>query len=347
MMKKLLVKKRKGAALLTAILLSSIVGAVAIGVSALAVRQVNISETYNNGLIAFYSAESGLEEGLLRYRFDKDAQIPFVINATTDPMGRTPARKYRSLLDRDPMNSYVATSTGNNNFYLLSDRKQVYDLQVYYKQKYYGDDVNKDGYISRADFLSLGRPNSEYYKLAKDEQKDFTITGSSNPSTENRIYLFWRWSSSCAASKGSRALEVKLKVDTVASGLPADRDEYTALFKDTTCASAIANADIPVNLGQGVFTPIGGGADLKSKMNILSLKVVSMSLKSIGGSDDDHIAFGFNQGNSNGGNKVAGPTTTVRSLGYFGGVAREITANINRQSGTILDIFNYVIYKGE
>lgn len=348
-MKKILKKKKKAAALLTAILLSSIIGAVAIGVSALAVRQVNISETYGNGLVAFYSAESGLEEGLLRYRFNKDTQVPFVINTTTDVIGRTPARKYRSLLDRNPMNTYSATGIGNNNFYLLSDRSQVYDLQTYYKQSYYGDDVDNNGYISQADFTNLSRPNNDFYKLAKDEQKDFTITGSNNPSTDNRIYLYWRWSSNCNAGKARRALEVKLKVDTAASGLPADRDEYTALFKDTTCGQTIANADTPTILASGptVFTAAGGGADLKTKMNILSLKVVSMSLKSVGGSNNDHIAFGFNQGNQNGGSKVAGPTTTIRSLGYFGGVTREISANIDRQSGTILDIFNYVIYKGE
>lgn len=343
-MKKILKKKKKAAALLTAILLSSIIGAVAIGVSALAVRQVNISETYSNGLVAFYSSESGLEEGLLRYRFNKDTEIPLVINATMDAIGRTPARKYRSFL-----NGNTGIDVGNINFYLLSDRSQVYDLQTYYKQKYYGDDVNSDGYISQADFTNLNRPNNDFYKLTKDEQKDFTITGSNNPSTDNRIYLFWRWSSNCNAGRARRALEVKLKVDTAASDLPADRDEYTALFKDTTCSQTIVNADTPTIVASGptVFAPAGGDADLKTKMNILSLKVVSMSLKSIGGSDNDYIAFGFNQGNKNGGSKVAGPTTTIRSLGYFGGVTREISANIDRQSGTILDIFNYVIYKGE
>lgn len=345
-----MIKKRKGAALLTAILLSSIVGAIAIGISAIAVRQVNISETYNNGLVAYYSAESGLEEGLLRFRFDKDAEIPFVINQTTEDLGRVPTRKFRSLMNRNPMNSYPTTSAGNNNFYLLTDRQQVYDLQTYYKQNYYGDDVDGNDYIDDSDFRSWSRPSSEYYKLAKDEQRDFTITGSDRPSTDNKIYLYWRWSSRCdSANKNNRALEVKLKVDTAASGLPADRDEYTALFKDTTCTSTITNADIPWSNGRipTVFAPIGGNSDLKSKMGILSLKVVSMSLKSVGGSNNDTVDFGFNQGNQNGGTKVSGPTTTVKSLGYFAGVTNQMTAEIDRQTGTVLDLFNYVIYKGQ
>lgn len=350
-MKKILKKKKKGAALLTAILLSSVVGVVAIGVSALAVRQVNISETYSNGLVAFYSAESGLEEGLLRFRFNKNTEIPQALLTDESKLSRTPKKKYRSFLDRNPMTSFPDLDSlyGTDGFYLLTDRQQVYDLQTYYKQSYYGDDVDNNGYISQADFINLSRPNNDFYKLAKDEQKDFTITGSNNPSTDNRIYLYWRWSSNCNADKARRALEVKLKVDTAASDLPADRDEYTALFKDTTCGQTIANADTPTILASGptVFTAAGGGADLKTKMNILSLKVVSMSLKSVGGSNNDHIAFGFNQGNQNGESKVAGPTTTVKSVGYFSGVAREVTAEIDRQNGTVLDLFNYVIYEGE
>lgn len=347
------IKKKKGAALITAILLASIVGAVAIGVSAIAIRQVNISETYSNGLVAFYSAESGLEEGLLRFRFDKNAQIPASMGGgTTDSLERVPRNKYRSDLEREPMNTYPISSPGTGTFYQLIGRNQIYDLQTYYQQKFYGDDVNNDDQISVADFRNLSRPNNDYYLVAKDEQKDFTITGSDHPSTSNRIYLYWKWMSNCPAGnpKGrGRALEVKLKVDTTAAGLPSDRDQYTALFRDTTCGPAIANSDVPVIVASNptVFTAVGGGADLKSKMNILSLPVVSMSIKPVGGDNNDVVGFGFYQDDASGRTKVAGPTTTVKSLGYFAGVTNQLTAEIDRQTGTVLDLFNYVIYKGQ
>jgi hypothetical protein len=82
-------------------------------------------------------------------------------------------------------------------------------------------------------------------------------------------------------------------------------------------------------------------------MNILSLPVVSMSLKPVGGGNNDLLAFGFYQGDGSGGIKVAGPTTTVKSLGYFASVTNQLTAEIDRQTGTVLDLFNYVIYKGQ
>jgi hypothetical protein len=37
--------------------------------------------------------------------------------------------------------------------------------------------------------------------------------------------------------------------------------------------------------------------------------------------------------------------TKVESTGYYGGVSRKLEATIDRQSGTLYDLFDYVIYK--
>jgi hypothetical protein len=42
---------------------------------------------------------------------------------------------------------------------------------------------------------------------------------------------------------------------------------------------------------------------------------------------------------------VAGPFTTITSTGYYGGVTRKLVANVDRQSGTLYDLFDYVINK--
>ena len=42
---------------------------------------------------------------------------------------------------------------------------------------------------------------------------------------------------------------------------------------------------------------------------------------------------------------VAGPYTTVQSTGYFGSVVKKLSADIDRQSGTLYDLFDYVVYK--
>jgi len=42
---------------------------------------------------------------------------------------------------------------------------------------------------------------------------------------------------------------------------------------------------------------------------------------------------------------IASPYTTIKSTGYYGGVGRSLVARIDRQSGTIYDIFDSVIYE--
>ena len=358
-------KKKKGSALLVAILLSAIIGAAALGVNAIAIRQVNISETYNNGLVAFYSAESGLEEGLLRYRFDKNIQIPTTTGNTLDNINRQPTNTFRNFLNLTPMRESGSSDSGVPLGYMLSDKSQVYDLQVYYQQKYFGEDINNDGVVNQVDVANInygavGTP----YRIIKDEAKEITIVGSGD---DNKIFLYWRWTTSCQYPH-KRAIEVKLKID---EANPASRDEYSAVFSDPTCGTSgkIANADIPSTLEGGVFTPLAG-SDLKAKMNISALKIKEMTIKPVnepahqflsiniitgemkwGPSYNDTIVFGFAQGN-NAGNpnnpaKTVGPTTTIKSIGYFSGATREFVANIDRQNGAILDIFQYVIYKGE
>jgi hypothetical protein len=42
---------------------------------------------------------------------------------------------------------------------------------------------------------------------------------------------------------------------------------------------------------------------------------------------------------------MPGPFTNIQSTGYYGGVTRTISANIDRQSGTLYDLFDYVIFE--
>jgi hypothetical protein len=84
-------------------------------------------------------------------------------------------------------------------------------------------------------------------------------------------------------------------------------------------------------------------------MGISALPALQITIKPVGNYNaNDGIYFGFQQGNTAiNAVRTTGPTTTINSVGYFAGNSRQITANIDRQSGTIMDIFNYVIYKGQ
>ena len=230
-------------------------------------------------------------------------------------------------------------ATGSPFPYALADRQQVYDLRIDNLAPFFGDDLNNSSTLDADDLANqnYGTDQNSPYLIAKDEEKNFAITYPDD-SIKNQIYLFWRWKNQKCTSP--RALEVKLKIDQAPAGTS---DEYSALFKDPSCTNSIPNADTPVEkIASKVFAPAVPPTDLKTKMNILSLKVKGLALKPIGGVGNADLVFGFYQG---GNAQVFGPTTNIESYGYFAGASRETTAKIDRQSGTILDLFQYVIFK--
>ena len=360
-------KTKKGTALITAIMLCAIFAAAIVGVGALAIRQANITRAYDNGLVAFYAAESGVEEGLLRYRFDKNVEVPYkIITPVTDPLKRTPVSAFRNYLNWDQLNyprsrgndkDYDDPSNPDNlwNYgqpigYLANNTNPVYDLQVFYQQKYFGQDlypINSDGTIGNGKIDEKDLQNSSYasdsnspYKIIKDESKTFTII----PKNQDNLALYWRWLQPCNSSTYPHALEVKLRV--AKADAASGKDTYTALFRDENCPNIRNSYQAGPAPGTEDIYKID---DLKTRMNITSKTIVEMTLHPVSkvgniADNGDGIVFGYSQNNGN--TQVAGPTTTVRSIGYYRGTTREMTANIDRQNGTILDLFNYVLYKG-
>ena len=65
---------------------------------------------------------------------------------------------------------------------------------------------------------------------------------------------------------------------------------------------------------------------------------VELSLKSIG----CDAYFGIKPVNST--KQVVQPYSTIKSTGYYGGVTRTLEARIDRQAGTLYDLFDFVIY---
>lgn len=68
--------KQRGSALIISMMLIATVGAVAFGIAKLLFADTAISATYENGAVAYYAAESGIEEGFLRYKYNMNAEVP-------------------------------------------------------------------------------------------------------------------------------------------------------------------------------------------------------------------------------------------------------------------------------
>lgn len=335
-------KKRKSSAIVVAVLIAAAIGVAALGMNALAIRQINISETYNNGLVAFYSAESGVEEGLLRFRFDKNSELPLKLPNDNSDTNNPIAGAY-SIIDGTTPNYAVRVDmkTDENldnkqpKFYEKKDRTQIYDLKLYFKTNYYGLNYLSKSQVDTTKDLDATITDSNYL-LKKDNAYDFQLLNAENTSSgTNNATIYFKFTGATNCDSNYQAVEIKAKI---ADPTPEMRDEYTEVFDTCASGKTIANstlksADINNNSSFKI--------DLKNDLKISSLRVREMTIRPIGGD----IVFAFEQ--KSGSNiKTSGPTTTVSSTGYFAGTSRKMTATIDRQTGNILDIFHYVIYAG-
>jgi hypothetical protein len=227
--------------------------------------------------------------------------------------------------------------------YAGRSREQVYDLQTFFKQKYFGEDKNNNGIIDASDIAAY--PVASTYQIDKDESKVFTIVQTANPN-DNKITLYWQWiknRTTAACNSLPRAVEIKVKTKEI--NPISKKNEFTMLFRDPrTGCSVIANSTNATDNGNGVYS-VSADAEVKAKLGISALTATEITIKPVGNTANsgDGIFLGFNQGMAA---KTTGPNTTIRSVGYFAGASKEIVANLDRQTGTILDIFQYVIYKG-
>ena len=68
--------KKKGSAILIATLLVTAIGSLAFSFGKILLADITSASIYENGVGSYYSAESGIEEGMLRYRFSSSATVP-------------------------------------------------------------------------------------------------------------------------------------------------------------------------------------------------------------------------------------------------------------------------------
>jgi hypothetical protein len=120
--------------------------------------------------------------------------------------------------------------------------------------------------------------------------------------------------------------------------LGSETKEYKALFYNSSsiCGQLQASGTTyPYTLIAGGYVNI---ENIKSSMLVPQLSSSTVSIKPIGAD----IKFMIKK---SGGGDINGPFATVTSTGYYGGTTRTMSANIDRQSGTVYDLFDYVIYQ--
>jgi hypothetical protein len=322
-------KRKSGSAIIIAFLLMAVVSGTAFAIAKLFYLDTSLGGLYENSTVAYYAAESGVEEGLLRYRFDRNAEVAA---ATNDYVN------YNSAIRNNLVTGQVGTKATT-----FGQIEQVYDLNMYYKTKYYGTAFDSSGILNYTD---LDNPDyGKEYTIPRDEAVKIDITDvlgtgtgdltffvklgkAVSPSTDNTAFIEARMSNSSD--------EYKKALIPNGTRTGVQRDWPFGTYANMSVIPGVERIYQIINLKTAI-----AGAEFSYKT---AGDRVFLYLKPIG---YDNIIIGLKPTQTGKTIAISAPYSTIKSTGYYGGVGRTLTAKVDRQSGTVYDIFDFVVYQHE
>ncbi len=304
--------RSQGFALLLTLIVIGVIGAVAFGVGYLTLHAYQATVRFQDSQSALEAAEAGIEDGLLRFRYDRNVQVPTAAMCAALPAGSIlPAG---ATVDAEPTDITkfvlrVNLSTGvlqcvdptSSSVPTPDPTQSVYDLKVYFKG-------SKLGEFGSADLAnSKSTPT-----VSKDEVLE--IGGFDNPSAINLLVQYNMIKEATSPPSTKRAIieffDRKGQPSTASLPIIVNKvDEFD--FNGIQGSSIGLTSDISAIR----IRPIAGNAKIAAK--------VSGTAKP--------IDFGF---------------TALESTGYSNSVKRRLVSTINRSNGKTTGIYNFVFFSG-
>ena len=334
------IKMKRGSVIIIAMLIVSAVGGIAFSFSRVLFLEILASRAFVNGVGAYYAAESGLEEGFLRLRFDKESELP------TD-QGMEAIRTDLSVDKR--INNGKGLLKKNELGIELSD--QIYDLAISSKSEIFGQDTDKNGNILPQEDLGAYKSVSDVvsdYLIRRDDSKKFSLQNLE----EGSDMTFWfrpvtKDLTLPRPFNNERCVLLETKIIGRKVGESKSTEKKLLLYSsDPACdySGVIKGQNLKDTVNQSYSIPLNNTVKISSIKNRIwpTVKIVDayLFIKPIG----SDIAIAFERNNPTD-PLLYGPSIIVDSSGYFGGTARHLSASIDRQSGTLYDLFDYVIYE--
>lgn len=358
-------KKARGSALIIAMLMIASIGSIAFGIARIIFLESNITALHENSVQAYYAAESGIEEGFLRYRYNRSAEVPF---KGWDPDIKNVFRTNLALMTTITGTDYegILPSPLSDTF---DKSEQSYDLRMGYLgtsgTATYTDSPLGIGWdhtkILQPDF---GTGKNSFLKIGKDENYKFDLTNFNF----NEGFSVGIKAVGMGDGNGYLNQEEICHAMTEIKFVVKNDDDSTGEFKAITSPDPAACTGYSMG-GSVAYAgspslSVGNASDNSYyyRLDDIIRTLLASSGKTIpaGGKykraelqvkpfySDAMVMFGATTctvGSSCTLDKtVTGPYTSMTSVGYYGGITRTLSANIDRQSGTLYDLFDYVIY---
>ena len=361
--------KARGSAIIIAMLMIAAIGGLAFAIARLLFIESVSASYYANGSVAYYAAESGMEEGFLRYRYNRNSEIPFNGWTIDNENGSYTVGEgvFRSNVTDSAMTSTGTSYGGYDKSNTPPDvAKQYFDLRIGYvgtdKWPWFGPPDSTTNGLDKDDFPTPADTTAPYYVRHDNSIKvDLTGFSFSNPlKIVARVYGIPATFSS--ADKCKILMEAKLTVEdgpavneykslisysrSVCGSLlsPGVRSGKLFLGSVTSSLASATESSFIVNRVQDLIdidnsgvVPTSSTAKvslyLKPLYYDMAIGIANTNCTAVSAACDDK------------GSAVSGSSTKIESIGYYGGTTRKLEADIDRQSGALYDLFDYVIYK--
>jgi len=368
--------KSRGSAIVIAMLLISAVGGIAFSFAKVVFLELVNASIYENGAVAYYAAESGMEEGFLRYRYDRNEMVPSTDWTLDDVDNKT----FRSNLTTKQTKVGVPSYTGRPIADALDKvtppvtwadyrKQQIFDLRMGYLgtegKPIYGQEIAGAANAFNAIDIqnaNYGTGDYQHLRVGQDESIKIDLTGLNL--VGNSLVLYSKFIGTNFNDLGNRCkalMEVKFLVKETAA-TPVKEYKELLNYGPTACSTALGidgNSLLGADTFQllsatqfyytkndlrSIFTRAGMVNPPSSSVNI-SLYIKPLYYDAYIGLATGNCASNYNTCGDTKENVISGAYSKVESVGHFGGVSRSLIANIDRQSGTLYDLYDYVIYK--
>lgn len=350
-------KKQRGSAILIAVLLVAGIGSVAFSFGRILYLHIAGASAYESGVSAYYAAESGLEEGFLRYRYNRDSQLPTFSTASPNPSSgwfQNPNNVTRNNMSTLVLATISDQGLNKKNNIILDQTNQFYDLRMGWVSELqnWGVSYSSDSNMSTAD-PNYGKVDTSYY-VARDSSKSIKFGDIFDGSNPTVFFLDLKPSNPITSPNGPSVLRKKqcVLVEAKITGKRLDgvTEEKKAMLASgntvdcpygsilSTTSDSVKTYSTNLFVGTTDYQLTSSLYDLVSPTAKYS--DATLSLRPIG----SDIAFRLRRSAAD--NKyLYSNSNTITSTGYFGGTTRTLEAKVDRQNGSLYDLYDYVLFQ--
>lgn len=331
---------KKGSSLIIALLMLAVISTASFGIARFSMVEMSTSASQAVNTKAYYLAEAGIEESLLRWRYDHSAEIgtgSAEDSKVWERINLTDANLTSNMLnsgftsdvtfDKDYIGSTIYNKVSQSvglNVRNIDDLVSLFNL---------GTDAEIGAYVA-------ARPDLE---VTKDNKITFGFD-------QAAAYLdvAWRWQAVAASGESSAELDWDQKADNnfgvearlYVRKIGGDTLLAKKLFSPKGGNNEILNSDSGCDTQQYCLI-----TNIKSQMNSSAISGETYLTLTPIGANIVVGAFGHNA--SGAAENYIDSITHLESVGVTRGRYKGLQVKLDKNSGRILGLYDYVLFEGE